>query len=202
MEMSEAVKCPSVPAQLAGMKKIQQLLCDPRQLHLFLEPVQAEMLSRTFARIVDPSGGSDEAQECVRAAMHNPSEWVLKPQIEGSGNLIFEGDIPKVLKSRTVEELAEYILMRRVRPPVLTSAVYLLEDDKRAKVVIRASVGELGVFGAFVAEGMQVLRNEAVGHLLRSKAQHTAQGGVFVGNAAVDSPILLPPDVFWQKVLA
>mmetsp|Transcript_92011 Transcript_92011/g.256336 ORF Transcript_92011/g.256336 Transcript_92011/m.256336 type:complete len:563 (+) Transcript_92011:63-1751(+) len=197
IEVSEAVKCPSVLAQLAGMKKVQQLLCEPENLGRFLAPAEAERLRRSFAGMSDPSATSEEARRCVEAAKARPDAWVLKPQVEGSGELIFDADIPRVLNSRSAEELAEFILMERVRPPVTPSAVYLTEEGKRAKVVVRESVTEFGIFGAFVANGPEVLQNKAFGHLLRSKAQQTNQGGVFVGNAVVDAPLLVPPEIFW-----
>lgn len=200
VEASEAVKCPSVLAQLAGMKKVQQLLCEAEHLQHFLAPAEAAQLSRTFAAMGDPSGGSEQATRCVQAAMERPEDWVLKPQREGSGELFFGADIPPVLASRSREELAEFILMERVRPPVTPSLVYRAEADKRAEPVVRASVAELGVYGVFVADGSRVLMNKAVGHLLRSKGRHTNQGGVFVGNAVVDAPLLLPPELFWPSI--
>merc|ERR1719362_41266 len=197
IERSEAVKCPSAPAQLAGMKKVQEVLCKPDQLGLFLSGRLVERLARTFAKMSDPAMTSDD----VRAALANPSDWVLKPQIEGSGRLLFDAEIPDALQSRSQEELAELILMERIRPPVTPSAVYSAEKDGRAVPSVRSSVGELGIFGTLVCDGRRQLRNDACGHLLRSKAHCTNQGGVFVGNAVVDAPLLMPPQVFWPRVL-
>lgn len=200
IEIAEAVKCPSAPAQLAGMKKVQQLLCNPATLERFIEKDKASALATTFGRQVDPSGSDKETTECVAAAKAKPTAWVLKPQVEGSGELFFDDEIPNVLNSKAQEELAEFILMERIRPPVTPSAVYRAEEGKRVQVVVRQSVGELGIFGTFVADAGKVIRNEAVGHLLRSKAKQTNQGGVFVGNAVVDVPILVPSDLFWPNV--
>jgi len=127
---------------------------------------------------------------------------VLKPQLEGSGDLIFDDDIPRVLTSSTSEQLAKLILMERVRPPVTASPVFRAEPGLRPEVVLRDSVGELGMFGTFVADGSTILCNEVVGHLLRSKGKQTNQGGVFVGNAVVDVPLLVPPDIFWPATAA
>ncbi|CAJ1447127.1 unnamed protein product, partial [Effrenium voratum] len=197
VELSEAVKCPSAPAQLAGMKKVQELLCQSCELMKFLPEEKAQMVSRTFGQQFDPSCDSPETKQAVQAAMTNPGDWVLKPQVEGSGELYFDEDIPRMLTSRSQDQLAEFILMERVRPPCTPSAV--LGPD--GKVVLRSAVAELGIFGAFVAAGSQVKCNKAVGHLLRSKGQQTKQGGVFVGNATVDVPFLVPRDVFWRSVL-
>eukprot|EP00928_Gymnodinium_smaydae_P079853 TRINITY_DN63688_c0_g1_i1.p1 TRINITY_DN63688_c0_g1~~TRINITY_DN63688_c0_g1_i1.p1 ORF type:complete len:609 (+),score=170.63 TRINITY_DN63688_c0_g1_i1:39-1829(+) len=232
IERSDAVKCPAAPAQLAGMKKVQQLLCEPAQLARFLPDADAdvravgggpvaERLRRTFARQGDPSetATSAEAAACVAAALAAPEDWVLKPQVEGSGELFFGEDVPRVLQSRTPAELAEFILMERIRPPVTPSIVLApvaqapaaadamaTADGKAAdapeppRALVRGSVSELGIFGVFFADGSKVMQNEAVGHLLRSKARHTNQGGVFVGNAVVDAPVLVPPGKFWPLV--
>jgi len=197
IERSEAVKCPSAPAQLAGMKKVQQVLCKPDQIGLFLPSRQAELLARTFAKMSDPTVASED----VRAALRDPSDWVLKPQIEGSGRLLFDAEISDALQSRSEAELAEFILMERIRPPITPSAIYNADNSGRAVPSVRSSVGELGIFGTLVADGRRQLRNDACGHLLRSKAHQTNQGGVFVGNAVVDAPLLLPSQVFWSRVL-
>ncbi|CAL1163782.1 unnamed protein product [Cladocopium goreaui] len=195
MERAEAVKCPSAPAQLAGMKKVQQLLCERNELLKFLPEDQATAVSSTFGKQFDPSSSSKETREAVEAARAHPGDWVLKPQVEGSGELFFDEDIPRILDSRTQEQLAEFILMERVRPPCTPSAIL-----HQGEVVLRSAVAELGIFGTFVAEGGEVRCNKAVGHLLRSKGQQTNQGGVFVGNATVDVPFLTPNDIFWHRV--
>lgn len=201
MEVAEAVKCPSAPAQLAGMKKVQQMLCTPSVLQRFASSTEvSERLQRTFARQSDPSEASEEAVEIVKAAEAEPSAWVMKPQVEGSGELIFGDEITKTLQSKRKEELAEFILMERIFPAVTSSPICRIEGDQRPEVLVRRSVAELGIFGVFLADGKKVLRNEAVGHLLRSKGSDTNQGGVFVGNAVVDVPFLVPTEMFWPAV--
>eukprot|EP00913_Durusdinium_trenchii_P012270 g11521.t1 len=190
-----AAKCPSAPAQLAGMKKVQQLLCDSAELSRFLSEEQAAAVSSTFAKQFDPSNTSVETREAVQAARKSPGDWVLKPQVEGSGELYFDDDIPRVLESRSEDQLAEFILMERVRPPCTPSAI--LHDGA---VLVRRAVAELGIFGTFVADGDKVRCNKVVGHLLRSKGQQTNQGGVFVGNATVDVPFLVPSDIYWRNL--
>ena len=76
------------------------------------------------------------------------------------------------------------------RPPCTPSAVL-----HEGSVVLRQAVAELGIFGAFLAVGTELRRNEAVGHLVRSKGLDTQQGGVFVGNAVVDVAFLVPKEV-------
>ncbi|CAK0860905.1 unnamed protein product [Prorocentrum cordatum] len=200
IEISEAVKCPSAPAQLAGMKKVQQLLSQAHELRRFAPDGVGQRLRRCFARQEDPSAESEEAKQAVRAAKDDPASWVMKPQVEGSGDLLFGVDIPKTLGAKSRDELAEFILMERISPPVVPSAVLRAEPSRRAEPVVRRSVSELGIFGAFLADGTEVLQNVALGPLLRSKAKDTSQGGVFVGNAVVDVPLLVPAQRFWSQV--
>eukprot|EP00434_Breviolum_minutum_P046303 symbB.v1.2.041796.t1/scaffold8650.1/size5493/1 len=185
VERSEAVKCPSAPAQLAGMKKVQQLLCQKSELLRFLSEERAAAVSSTLGQQIDPSSSSEDTRAALEAARARPGDWVLKPQVEGSGELFFDEDIPRILNSRTQDQLAEFILMERMRPPSTPSAILHNGD-----VLLRSAVAELGIFGTFVAKGEEVTCNKAVGHLLRSKGQQTNQGGVFVGNATVDVPFL------------
>ena len=49
VEKSTAIKCPTVGYQLAGTKKIQQVLCELNVLETFLEPDDCEVLRTCFA---------------------------------------------------------------------------------------------------------------------------------------------------------
>merc|ERR1712151_1171136 len=131
------------------MKKVQQLLSEPGQLRQFASAETADRLQRVFAQQNDPSSTSEDAQACVKSAREDPNNWVMKPQVEGSGELIFDAEIPRVLSSRTLDQLSEFILMERLRPPVTPSAVFVTREGKRAEVIVRPSVAELGIFGTF-----------------------------------------------------
>ena len=84
------------------------------------------------------------------------------------------------------KKLASYILMQRIRPPVQTSICV-----RKGKHVEEDCVSELGVYGAFVKAGDQVLMNECCGHLLRTKSVKSDEGGVAAGFAVLDSPYLV-----------
>merc|ERR1712060_698925 len=155
-------------------------------------------VQQTFAHQCDPSDEAPSARTTVAAAAATPEAWVMKPQIEGSGDLIFGADIQHALRTKSKEELAEFILMERILPPITSSVVYGTEKSGSVKASVRRSVGELGIFGVLLADGADIVANKVVGHLLRSKAKDTNQGGVFVGNAVVDTPLLLPSELFWQ----
>ena len=52
------------------------------------------------------------------------------------------------------------------------------------------SLSELGVYGTFVRRGDLVIVNSSAGHLVRTKAATSDEGGVAAGFAVLDSPYL------------
>lgn len=53
------------------------------------------------------------------------------------------------------------------------------------------ALSELGIFGTFVRRGGRVLLNREAGHLVRTKASSSDEGGVAAGYAVLDSPLLV-----------
>eukprot|EP00392_Amoebophrya_sp_AT5.2_P010101 g10154.t1 len=95
-----------------------------------------------------------------------------------------------------VNRLSEYIVMKKVDAPCFPQAVLVRSagsSGTEVDVCYRGdAVGELGIFAAYIGgPGGSVLKNESYGHLLRSKSKKTEQGGVFLGHAVVDAPILV-----------
>ena len=62
-----AIKCPSVAQHLAGTKKVQQVLADPKELGRFVSDEQAAVLRTSFAGLygLDDNGG-EAVEEIVR----------------------------------------------------------------------------------------------------------------------------------------
>ena len=52
------------------------------------------------------------------------------------------------------------------------------------------TLSELGIYGTFVRQGDTVLLNKEAGHLIRTKAATSDEGGVAAGFAVLDSPYL------------
>ena len=63
----------------------------------------------------------------------------------------------------------------------------LLRDGKILEV---DTLSELGIYGTFVRRGDRVLLNAEAGHLIRTKAATSDEGGVAAGFAVLDSPYL------------
>ena len=182
LECSAAVKCPSIRWHLAGAKKVQQELARPGVLERFVGGESAALLRGCFAGLWALDG--DDAEEVVAMALAEPEGFVLKPQREGGGNNLYGAEMCARLGDR--EGLGAFILMRRIRPP-MNRALFL----RLGKVTAAEALGELGVYSVYCARGGEVLVNEGVGHLLRTKTASSNEGGVAAGFAVLDSPLLV-----------
>ncbi|CAI9580595.1 unnamed protein product, partial [Staurois parvus] len=130
----------------------------------------------------------EEGDQTVKIALANPEHYVLKPQREGGGNNIYGDEIREVLeKVRHSSERTSYILMDKIKPQPVRNC--LLKAN--GKFEISECISELGVFGVYVRQGGEMVLNERVGHLLRTKATEHADGGVAAGVAVLDNPYLV-----------
>lgn len=198
VERSNAIKCPTVLTQLAGMKKVQQVLAtppsspSPMRLGRFVpEKTPAwESLWGTFANIY-PMDDSEAGLEGRRLAL-DPNlcmKHVLKPQREGGGNNHYKAAIPAFLASMPDRSLwSSYILMELITPPPVDNVILRNGEIEQGGVIC-----ELGVFGTCLwnnATG-EVLRNEHEGYLLRTKGDQSEEGGVAAGYGCMDSVVLV-----------
>lgn len=189
MERSLAVKCPDISTHLAGTKKVQQVLARPGVLERFFpdQPRVVEQIRATFAGLYTLDMGP-EGDKTVAMALAAPDRFVLKPQREGGGNNIYGSEICRVLQgTKGSTERTAYILMDKIHPAPVQN--YLLRQD--APLKISNCLSELGVFGAYVRHGKDMVMNECVGHLLRTKSSEHADGGVAAGVAVLDNPLLV-----------
>ncbi|XP_062871139.1 glutathione synthetase [Trichomycterus rosablanca] len=189
MERSCAVKCPDISTHLVGTKKVQQELARPGVLESFFldEPGTVAEIRATFAGLYTLDMG-EEGDQTVTMALANPDRYVLKPQREGGGNNIYGDEICRVLERlKNSSERTTYILMDKVQPKPTYN--YLLRKDEPLR--LKTCLSELGVFGAYVRKGTEMVMNECVGHLLRTKSSEHADGGVAAGVAVLDNPLLV-----------
>uniref|UniRef100_A0A3Q1CLA3 Glutathione synthetase n=1 Tax=Amphiprion ocellaris TaxID=80972 RepID=A0A3Q1CLA3_AMPOC len=189
MERSRAVKCPDISTHLAGTKKVQQVLARPGVLERFFpgQPQVVEQIRATFAGLYTLDMGP-EGDTTVEMALAEPDKFVLKPQREGGGNNIYGSEICQVLEGmKDSTERMAYILMDKIHPRPVQN--YLLRQDAPLKV--SNCLSELGVFGAYVRQGKEMVMNECVGHLLRTKSSEHSDGGVAAGVAVLDNPLLI-----------
>lgn len=201
IERSAAVKCPTLGYQLAGTKKVQQLLCAPQALGRFLSEEQCVVARRHFTGLYGL--GQEEMKEeggvsamAVKAAIAKPQAYVLKPQREGGGNNFYDDELKKALETWSPEKLSGHVLMQRIQAPARHA--YLMREGK---VVVGPAVSELGIFSAFLGDasaeddgeegkgGVQV--NGYAGFNVRTKLATVNEGGVATGFAVLDSPVLV-----------
>ncbi|CAI5936629.1 unnamed protein product [Closterium sp. NIES-64] len=203
LERSAAVKCPTIAYHLAGAKKVQQQLAQPGVLERFVsDEASLQAMRQCFAGLWSleeergagegPADGGAARNEIISKAIREPSEFVLKPQREGGGNNIYNEEITRKLTELTEageagrQELAAFILMQRLFPPVHRSVLI-----RRCQHSWNDTLSELGAYGTYLRNGDKVVINAAAGHLLRTKTATSNEGGVASGFAVLDSPYLV-----------
>ncbi|PHH83242.1 hypothetical protein CDD82_2853 [Ophiocordyceps australis] len=197
IERSAAIKCPTVLTQLAGTKKVQQVLATPRAasepsiLGRFIndDTESAAALRKTFTNIY-PMDASAIGIEARSKALDPTScqAYVLKPQREGGGNNKYRGAIPDFLHSVPEEHWGSYILMELITPPPLSNLILRNGNVEQGGVIC-----ELGVYGACLwnHETGEVEYNKEAGYLLRTKGDTSEEGGVAAGFGCMDSCVLV-----------
>ncbi|KAJ3469183.1 hypothetical protein MRS44_003248 [Fusarium solani] len=197
LERSNAIKCPTVLTQLAGTKKVQQILATPRPasapsaLSRFIrdDTDAAAELWRTFTNIY-PMDTSDAGLEARKKALDPEAcqAYVLKPQREGGGNNIYRGSIPSFLKSIPESHWNSYILMELITPPPVSNIILRNGSLEQGGVIC-----ELGIYGTCVWDQSsgKIHHNEEAGYLLRTKGDKSEEGGVAAGFGCMDSCTLV-----------
>jgi len=175
LERSRAIKCPTIPLQLAGGKKVQEALSQPGVVEQFFATLESGAAASAVAELRAswvPMWALDTERSPVLPTSlpdveRNPGEplgttlarrhadkLVLKPQREGGGNNIYKDDIPAFLEGLSVEERRAWIAMALIVPPAGVGS-YLVRpvsgagknDDEGAKLARVETTSELGIFG-------------------------------------------------------
>lgn len=190
LELSTAIKCPSIRYQLAGVKKIQQILTNYDQLKKFLNSnEQLDEIFSTFVKIYHLKDNK-EGRYAVQTGLQNPESYVLKPQREGGGNNYFGKDLVSKINEITVDqERNAYILMELIKPTPVYN--YLISPNESISGKEREQIiSELGIFGTIIGDDQKVYYNSESGYLLRSKNLSANEGCVSMGLGTIDSPLL------------
>ena len=218
LERSKAIKCPTIALQLAGGKKIQEVLTQPGVLERFLADkkygehifgdheinelrtsfmgmwgldVSEDMSTADYIAI---KSGQEEFG--VRKARECAVSLVLKPQREGGGNNVYREAIPGFLDSLAPQERQAWIAMELIKPPTDTGN-YLIrarvaESETQKAPVKTDVVSELGIFGCALFGGpLKNLEEKAMGWLVRTKGKESNEGGVATGFSVLDSLLLV-----------
>nr|GAT54841.1 predicted protein [Mycena chlorophos] len=184
LERSRAIKCPSIALQLAGGKKVQQVLAEPGVLERFVEDADARELLRASWM------GMWALEDGVERARHQHPKLVLKPQREGGGNNVYKEAIPPFLDALPEPERAAWIAMELIEPPAGIGG-YLVRSGAESAVRTEV-VSELGIFGWALFGGEDgMVEEKEVGWLVRTKGKESNEGGVATGFSVLDSVLLV-----------
>lgn len=211
LERSCAIKCPSIPLQLAGGKKVQQVLTKPGVLEGFLtderwgDPLfTAEDLRDIRASWVgmwgldDADVGGDfrdmadvREEAGVRKARLLAPTLVLKPQREGGGNNVYKDAIPPFLDALSPEERKAWIAMELIVPPAGVGNYLVRAGGGNTGVAKTEVVSELGIFGWALFSSEGGVKEKEAGWLVRTKGKDSDEGGVATGFSVLDSLMLV-----------
>ncbi|KAK3692750.1 hypothetical protein B0T22DRAFT_475635 [Podospora appendiculata] len=195
IERSGAIACPSILTQLAGMKKVQQVLATPEPsggvpaaLRRFVagdDGAKAYGLLRTFTNIFPMD--ATPAGQAARKMATDPEgckKYVMKPQREGGGNNFYRTAIPAHLQSIPEAHWGSFILMELITPPPLENVILRNGELEQGGVIC-----ELGVYGTCLwdQKTKAIVHNEESGYLLRTKGDQSEEGGVAAGYGCMDS---------------
>jgi len=217
LERSKSIKCPTIALQLAGGKKVQEVLTQPGVLERFLADkkygehvlgeheinelrasfmgmwgldVSKDMLTPDHIAI---KSGQEEFGACK--AREGALSLVLKPQREGGGNNVYKEAIPEFLDALAPQERQAWIAMELIIPPDNTGN-YLIrarvaESESQAPVKTEV-VSELGILGwALFGGPSKSVEEKQVGWLVRTKGKESNEGGVATGFSVLDSLLLV-----------
>ncbi|KAK3302119.1 glutathione synthase [Chaetomium strumarium] len=199
IERSAAITCPSVLTQLAGMKKVQQVLATPESASSSPSPNSvlrrfipddnegsASALFKTFTNIYPLDSTSAAGREARRLATDPEAckKYVMKPQREGGGNNFYRSAIPQRLREIPESHWGSYILMELITPPPVANTIL-----RNGKLEHGGVISELGVYGTCLWDQKTgtVLHNAEAGYLLRTKGDKSEEGGVAAGYGCMDS---------------
>lgn len=218
LESSKAIKCPTIALQLAGGKKVQEVLGRPGVLERFLAdkakygkdifgPEAISELRESFMAMWSLDVSEDRVTPDLQSASSGVEEFgtrlareaapglVLKPQREGGGNNVYKEAIPEFLDSLPQQERQAWIAMELIQPPQ-DFGNYLIRagaTDAKSQTPVKTDVvSELGIFGWALFGGPDKRVDEKeVGWLVRTKGKDSNEGGVATGFSVLDSLLLV-----------
>ncbi|EKM79502.1 hypothetical protein AGABI1DRAFT_59176 [Agaricus bisporus var. burnettii JB137-S8] len=221
LERSTAIKCPSLALQLAGGKKVQEVLtqagvlerflADGKKYHEVFSKEEIQELRDSFMAmwgldvgddLLTPDGQAIQAGKenfGVRKAREEAQVLVLKPQREGGGNNVYKQDIPAFLDTLPPQERQAWIAMQLIVTPADVGNYLIRAGSTTGSSDIQAPVrtnviSELGIFGwsIFGKEGGHShVKEDTMGWLVRTKGTDSNEGGVATGFSVLDSLLLV-----------
>lgn len=194
LESTVAIKCPSIQLQLAGGKKVQQVLTQGTHFRRFVcgQTGSTSSLDHQVQASWMGMWGLDESEDQgVLRARRLAQNLVLKPQREGGGNNVYKGDIPAFLDTLPRKEREAWIAMELIRTPEGLGNYLVRAGGGTEGAVKTEVVSELGIFGWALFGGSDgAIQEKEVGWLLRTKGKDSNEGGIAAGFSVLDSVVL------------
>jgi glutathione synthetase len=218
LESSKAIKCPTIALQLAGGKKVQEVLTQPGVLERFLsdeakygknvvsveeiDELRASFMGMWGLDVSEDLSTPDHAAQAAgteefgtRKARDVAQSLVLKPQREGGGNNVYKEAIPAFLDALPPQDRQAWIAMELIHAPA-NAGNYLIRagaTDSQSQTPVNTNVvSELGIFGWALFGGPDKHIDEReVGWLVRTKGKDSNEGGVASGFSVLDSLLLV-----------
>ncbi|OKL56227.1 hypothetical protein UA08_08384 [Talaromyces atroroseus] len=192
LELSRAIKCPSILGHITTIKKVQQALTAPGVLERWLAPSKASVIRDTFVNI--------DALDSENISSVAKDQYILKPvSLEGGGHNTYDSaeirnfisELPPNSPLRKA-----YILMERIQSP---RNVYGVLMTSSRGVVADEVVSELGVFGGCLwsdarkeeNNSCRVIENRVVGWSFKTKEIDVDEMSVVKGYGCFDTPFLI-----------
>lgn len=200
LERSRAIKCPTIQLQLAGGKKVQQVLTKPGVLESFLldrTRWSGPEFTETDVALLRDSwmgmwGLDENGDEGVEKARLLAEKLVLKPQREGGGNNVYKSSIPGFLDALPLAEREAWIAMELIETPKGVNNYLVRAGSGSEGSVKTETISELGIFGwALFGPGAKAVKHEEVGWLVRTKGTNSDEGGIATGFSVLDSLFLV-----------
>ena len=200
LERSCAVKCPTIQLQLAGCKKVQQVLTKPGVLESFLLDNTRwdgpNFTEGDVALLRDSWMGmwglDEDGDVGVNKARSAAETLVLKPQREGGGNNIYKSSIPQFLDALPVAEREAWVAMELIKTPKGVKNDLTRAGSGSQGAVETETISELGIFGwALFGPSARKIKHEEAGWLVRTKGIDSDEGGVAAGFSVLDSLLLV-----------
>jgi glutathione synthetase len=200
VERSRAIKCPTIQLQLAGGKKVQQVLTKTGVLESFLldrsrwdgpdfTEVDVALLRDSWMDMWGLSEGGDGG---VQKARLGAGKLVLKPQREGGGNNVYKSSIPGFLDALPLVEREAWIAMELIETPKGVNNYLVRAGSGSQGAVKTETISELGIFGwALFGPDAKEVKQEEAGWLVRTKGTNSDEGGVATGFSVLDSLLLV-----------
>lgn len=211
IELSLAIKCPTIAYHLAGTKKVQQVLANEGELERFFDcsvyenRLIVDKMRSVFAGLysldtTEEGSWTAHQEKIVHTVISKPENYVLKPQREGGNNNSYNEEMVAKLQnwenSEKKKQLSAYILMEKIHAPVQTAI--LVRNGIPNEV---DSICELGIYGIYLGRSFNSedsgkvktleLINDYGGYLLRVKPGSADEGGVAAGYSVLSCPYLV-----------